>query len=149
MAEHQLFLRQLEEELAILEELNGLSLLKKDAIMNDDLNSLETIVLKEEALSKKLSIIDHACSPQVQFFLRDKKNQSGTVADLLKKIRQSAERFKQSNELNQGLIEDNLGITQLTLNMLLPETKDDPAVYGSGGKVISDRKKNQVLDYKG
>ena len=149
MAEHQLFLRQLEEELAILEELNGLSLLKKDAIMNDDLNSLETIVLKEEALSKKLSVIDHACSPQVQFFLRDKKNGSEAVTNLLQKVRESVRKLRLNNELNQGLIEDALGITQLTLNMLLPETKDDPAVYGSGGKVISDRKKNQVLDYKG
>lgn len=149
MAEYQLFLKQLEEELAILEELNGLSLLKKDAVMNDDLDSLETIVLKEEALSKKLSVIDHACSPQVQFFLRDKNNQPPAVTDLLQKIRESVRKLKLNNELNQGLIQDALGITQLTLNLLLPETKGNSTLYGSGGQVISGRKKNQVLDYKG
>lgn len=149
MAESQAFLEQLKAEHAILEELNGLSLLKKDAIMNDDLNSLETIVLKEEALSKNLSVIDHACSPQVQFFLRDKNNRSEKIGDLLKQIRQSARKLRLNNELNQGLIEDALGITQLTLNLLLPETKENLTVYGSGGKVIADRKKTQVLDYKG
>lgn len=117
--------------------------------MNDDLNSLETIVLKEEALSKKLSVIDHACSPQVQFFLRDKNSRSEKIGDLLNQIRQSARKLKSNNELNQGLLEDALGITQLTLNLLLPETKENLTVYGSEGKVIADRKKTQVLDYKG
>ena len=64
-------------ELELLEELYRLSELKTDSITKDNLDSLEKIVLKEEALSKKLKISDDACAAQVQFFLKGQNSVIG------------------------------------------------------------------------
>ena len=145
------------KELQLLEELNGLSLQKKEALLNDDLISLETIVLKEEALSKKLHVVDDACSPQVKFFLRVLKSGSpNKLADpkeeetleLVRKIRETAFRLQRNNEFNQTLISDALSLIQFKLNILVPSDKANAPVYGASGKMERRLKKTNLLDCK-
>ncbi len=151
MAEKISLEQLLENELAVLEELKGLSLQKKEALLNDDLDLLQTIVLREEALSNKLRKIDDACSPQVQFFLKGQKNgapESAKQLELIRKVHKAAREIQINNDLNQGLLKDNLGIVQFMINSLLP-VDDDTPVYGSSGKVRKQKKETMVLDYKG
>ena len=72
MQDNRILRQSLEQELALLEELNGLSLLKKDALLKEDMETLDSIVHKEEMLSAKLKTVSDECLPQVQFFLKEK-----------------------------------------------------------------------------
>lgn len=150
MVEQTSLQQLLQKELTILDELSSLSHLKTNAIMNDDLNAVEEIVLREEALTKSLKKIDNACSPQVQFFLKGSvKQRPAFLTESVKKLRESAQRLQANNELNQHLLRVSLNLVTFTLNTLLPPTDGGVAVYGSSGKVLNRRRKNIVLDTKG
>ncbi len=141
---------KLVEGLSILKELHQLSLEKKDAVLKDEIELLEKIVLKEEALTDKFKKIDDACSPQVQFFLSGKTTDlPGAITDLLKEIKEVALKLKTNNRLNLELIQDSLAITQFTVNSLLSLEEMEAGVYGASGKIESNQKKNVFLDYKG
>ncbi|MGE5605492.1 MAG: flagellar export chaperone FlgN [Bacteroidota bacterium] len=146
----ELALRQLlEQELSILEELNGLSWRKKEALLKDDFDSLEMIVLKEEALSKDLKITSDACLPQVRFFLKGQMSteKPAQISALIEKLRKTAWELKLNNDFNQDLTRDCLGLTQIMLNSFLPT--DNISSYGSSGKPLKNRKNSFVLDCKG
>lgn len=138
----------LKKEVAILTELNSLSLLKKEALLHDDLDSLETIVLKEEALSGNLKTLDNACSPQVRFFLKGNLVMPEEIAGLIAEIRRLAKEFKSNNDLNQALLKDSLSILQFTLNAFLGTNDNGPGVYSSSGKPAQVLKNISMLDCK-
>jgi hypothetical protein len=148
MQDNQILQQLLEKELALLEELNSLSLLKKDALLKDDLETLESIVLKEEVLSAKLKTISDGCLPEVRFFLRDKKNLPPELVEIMVKVRKSALKFQLNNELNQNLIRDSLTLTQFTINSFRSLIEGcTPTLYGSSGRV--SQKEIHMLDVKG
>ena len=66
MRESQSLEELLRQEIDVLKELNAQSLLKKEALLKDDLDALQVIVLKEEALSQKLkklmTPVPHRCN---------------------------------------------------------------------------------------
>lgn len=142
----------LEKEISILEQLHSLSLMKTEALTKDDLNLLEEIIFKEEALSKSFKAIDDACSPQVQFFLRGQSAGSRMpekFAEMIQKVREIAVKLRLNNELNQDLIRDSLNLVQFSINSLLSSADGAPGLYGASGKVDPNRKKNHMLDFKG
>jgi flagellar biosynthesis/type III secretory pathway chaperone len=142
----------LEKEISILEELHSLSLMKTEALTKDDLNRLEEIILKEEALSNSFKAIDDACSPQVQFFLRSLSTGSGMpekFAGLVNQIREIGAKLRLNNELNQDLIRDSLNLVQFSINSILSSSEGVAGLYGASGKVETNRKKNHLLDFKG
>ncbi|HBE79155.1 MAG TPA: hypothetical protein DDW65_15480 [Firmicutes bacterium] len=148
MQDNRILQQSLEKELALLEELNDLSLLKKDALVEDDLAVLEAIVLKEEALSVKLKTISNKCLPEVQFFLRQQKNPPTELVEIVAKVRRCAFQFRLNNELNQNLIQDSMAVTQFTINSfrsLIDGAR--PSLYGASGRV--HRKEIHILDVKG
>jgi FlgN protein. len=148
MQDNRILQQSLEKEFALLEELNDLSLLKKDAILKDDLETLETIVHKEEVLSPKLRALNGECLPRVQFFLKEKKGLSTELAELVTRVRKMAFQYKLNNELNQNLIQDSLTITQFTINSFRSLLDSDaPSLYGSSGRV--NQKEIHMLDVKG
>lgn len=139
------------QELQLIEELYRLSQLKTDALLNDDLKSLEAIGLKEEALSKKLRVNDDACSKQVQFFLKGQAAEAGfpeEIGEIIDKIKFKARELKLSNELNINLIHDSLALVQFTMNSVLSISENNSGVYEPSGKV-SHQKQSHILDYKG
>ncbi len=157
MQENESFRTLLQQEIDVIKELNSLSLLKKEALLKDDLDTMQVIVLKEEALSVKLKKLDDACSPQVQFFLRGslpngaKKPSHETVA-LIEELRKNALKLKLNNEFNQALIKDALAVVEFTVNALLPQVGAENGFYEASGKVAKDKKnskKTLILDYKG
>jgi len=123
MLENSALYQSLVQELKLIEELTHLSHLKTDALLNDDLDSLEAIGLKEEALSKKLKVCDDACSQQVQFFLKGQTGQAPEfpeeTRELIDAIKVRASEMQLNNRLNMDLIRDSLTVTQFTLNSLL------------------------------
>ena len=160
MRESQSLAELLRQEIDVLKELNAQSLLKKEALLKDDLDALQVIVLKEEALSQKLKKIDDACSPQVQFFLRERFSGDGTkiekgseeVAALIEELRRQVKQLKLNNEFNQALIKDALAIVEFTINALMPQTSAESGFYGASGRINKDKqnsKKTLILDYKG
>jgi hypothetical protein len=160
MPDNQSFQTLLQQEIDVLKELNSLSLLKKEALLKDDLDALQVIVLKEEALSAQLKKIDDACSPQVQFFLRERfsgakngtEKQPEEIAALIEELRKQIQQLKLNNEFNQALIKDALAIVEFTINALMPQTSAESGFYEASGKVNKDRKnskKTLILDYKG
>ena len=160
MPESQSFQGLLQQEIEVVKELNSLSLLKKEALLKDDLDELQVIVLKEEALSLKLQKLDDACSPQVQFFLRgdSRLNQPGArrldekTKGLIEELRQNALQLKLNNEFNQDLLRDALAVVEFTVNALMPQLGAENGFYEATGKVAKDRrnsKKTLILDYKG
>lgn len=152
MPEQNTLQQSLLRELQLIEELNRLSHLKTDALLNDDLDSLEAIGLKEEALSKKLEVKDDACSQQVQFFLKGKTDRTEIpdgIREMIDKIKFIARELKLNNELNLNLIRDSLTLVQFTLNSLISISENTNAgLYEPSGKIIN-RKQNHLLDYKG
>jgi hypothetical protein len=152
MVELNILQQSLLQELQLIEELNRLSHLKTDALLNDDLNSLEAIGLKEEALSKKLRVNDDACSKQVQFFLKGQTAEAGfpdAIKEVIDKIKFTVRELKLNNELNMNLIYDSLQLVQFTLNSLLSTADNNTGVYQPSGKVAANQKQNHMLDYKG
>lgn len=158
MQENQSLQALLQQEIDVVKELNSLCLLKKEALLKDDLDALQVIVLKEEALSPKLQKLDDACSPQVQFFLRGNSVPNGNeestekTAALIEELRKNALQLKLNNELNQALIKDALAVVEFTVNALMPQIGLENGFYEASGKVAKDKKnskKTLVLDYKG
>lgn len=160
MPENQSLEVLLQQEINVIKELNSLSLLKKEALLKDDLDALQVIVLKEEALSAKLQKLDDACSPQVQFFLRggsssnlkDEGKLGEKARALIEELRKNALQLKLNNEFNQNLIKDALAVVEFTLNALMPQVSGENGFYESTGKVAKDKKnskKTLILDYKG
>lgn len=142
----------IEEELEVLEELNKVSLLKKEALLNNDLKSLEDIILMEEKLSFRFKKIDDACSPQVQFFLKEKLDDASvpsSTKELLLRLRKSALQLQTNNRFNQDLIEDSLNLLQFTLNIFTSATTTETSTYSSVGKIIKKQASNSLLDFKG
>lgn len=151
MLDHDTLQQSLLQELQLIEELNRLSHLKTDALLNDDLDSLEAIGLKEEALSKKLRVNDDACSKQVQFFLKGQTNGAGipdVTREMVDKIKFTARELQLNNELNFNLIHDSLALVQFTLNSLLSLSENNAGLYEPSGR-IANQKQNHLLDYKG
>jgi flagellar biosynthesis/type III secretory pathway chaperone len=148
MQDNRILQQSLEKELALLEELNGLSLLKKDALLKDDLETLEAIVLKEEALSAKLKTISDECLPAVRFFFKAQKNLPAELAEIIAKVRKCALQFQMNNELNQDLIQDSLAVVQFTINSFRSLLDGSvTGLYGSSGRV--NQKEIHLLDAKG
>jgi hypothetical protein len=148
MQDNRILQQSLEKELALLEELNGLSLLKKDALLKEDMDTLEAIVLKEERVSAKLKTVSDGCLPQVQFFLTEKKNLPTELAEIMVKVRRTALQFRLNNELNQNLIQDSLTLVQFTINSFRSLINgSNPGLYGSSGRV--NQKEIHMLDVKG
>jgi hypothetical protein len=148
MQDNRILQQSLEKELALLEELNGLSLLKKDALLKEDMETLEAIVLKEEMLSVKLKTVSDGCLPQVQFFLKEKKSFPAELAAIMTTVRKTALQFQLNNELNQNLIQDSLTLVQFTLNSFRSILNgNNPGLYGSSGRV--NQKEIHMLDVKG
>lgn len=160
MPESQSLPELLQQEIDVIKELNSLSLLKKEALLKDDLDELQVIVLKEEALSLKLQKLDDACSPQVQFFLRgDSRLNQGEAEqsdektkELVEELRRNALQLKLNNEFNQNLLKDALAVVEFTVNALMPQLGAENGFYEANGKVAKDKqnlKKTLILDYKG
>jgi flagellar biosynthesis/type III secretory pathway chaperone len=143
----------IEQEIEILDRLNQLSLTKKEALLNNDLESLSEITLTEERLAQYFKKIDDACSPQVQFFLKG-NTENLDIPDSLKEIiahlRNSAIQLKANNQFNQDLLKDAIGFTKFTVNLLTQSAKDSSNTYGPAGKVAADSTlKKHLLDFKG
>ena len=148
MQDNRILRQSLEQELALLEELNGLSLLKKDALLKEDMETLDSIVHKEEMLSAKLKTVSDECLPQVQFFLKENEL-PGELKEITEKVRITAIEFRSNNELNQDLIRDSLSLVQFTLNSFrsIMNGGTSPSLYGSSGRV--HQKEMHMLDVKG
>lgn len=148
MQDNQILQQLLEQELALLEELNGLSLIKKEALMKEDMETLGSIVHKEKVLSVKLKDVSDECLPQVQFFLEE-QNFPAELDEILGRVRKTALQFRKNNELNQKLIQDSLALVQFTLNSFrsIMSGEDSPNLYGSSGRV--HQKAIHMLDVKG
>lgn len=138
----------LQKEVELLTELNSLSRLKKEALLNDDLASLETIVLKEEILSGNLKTVDNACSSQVQFFLKGQVEPPPEIDALMTELRDLVREVKSNNDFNQALIRDSLSIIQFTLNALLGSDDTGRGVYSAKGKSTQPLQNKSLLDCK-
>ena len=139
----------LRQEIELLEEIKRLTLQKKDALLHDDLQGMEKIVLKEEAASKKLHAIENACSPQVRFFLSGKSavDIPSELSGYISQIKQLVLEIKLNNEFNQTLIQDSLSLIRFTINTVI-SADGEHGLYSSSGKV-NGMSKNNILDYKG
>lgn len=138
------------KQLILLDELIKLSLLKKDALLNDNIEALEVIVLKEEGLSRNLHAIGRACAPQVQFFLKGRLTENPeAIRGLIRQVGEKARELQRNNELNQAIIQDSLALVQFMLNTLITPATTDSSFYGSSGKVMKSDKTTFVLDHKG
>jgi hypothetical protein len=151
MREVQL-VEMLHTEIELLEKLNELSLLKKEALLNDDFSSLEAIVLQEETSFRQLKTIDDACASQVQFFLQTNHLSAEineTFQDKQLELRQLATRLQVNNQFNMDLTKDSLAITQFMLNALTAPGGQKISTYNAAGKMVDKKTKNHLLDYKG
>lgn len=135
----------------LLERLNELSLLKKEALLKDDLNQLKEIVRQEEVLGQEFKTINDACLSQVQFFLQE-QSQSSQVSDWqqqLRNLRQLTEKLQVNNKFNLELIGDALALTQFTLNALTVPDQPKMATYNVSGRVVGNDQRQHLLDFKG
>jgi flagellar biosynthesis/type III secretory pathway chaperone len=142
----------LQQEIDFLAKLNHFSLLKKEALLKDDLNKLEEILYEEEITFREFKRIDDACSPQVQFFLKVHSDFSAVDAELkarLLKMRSLAAELQTNNRFNMELVEDSLGLIRFTLNILTAPAGEKTATYSASGKVVGKNDKNHLLDCKG
>lgn len=135
----------------LLEQLNELSLLKKEVLLKDDLGQLEEIIHREEVLLNEFKTLDAACLAQVQFFLKEKSEADlpEDIKQQLLKVRQLSAKLQVNNQFNLDLIGDALALTQFTLNALTVPTEQKIATYNGSGKVVSNNQKNHLLDFKG
>jgi hypothetical protein len=151
MSEAQ-FMALLQKEIDLLAKLNQFSLLKKEALLKDDLSKLEEILHEEDITFREFKKIDDACSTKVQFFLKEHSDFSGADAELkdqLIKMRSLVAKLQTNNRFNMELAEDSLGLIRFTLNVLTAPAGEKAATYSASGKVVGKNDKNHLLDYKG
>lgn len=141
----------LRQAIELLERLNELSLLKREALLKDDLSQLEEIVRQEEVLLRDYKTIDDACLPQVQFFLQE-QSETEPAAQLRQQLiylRQLAGKLQVNNQFNLDMIGDALSLTQFTLNALTVPAEQKVSTYNVSGKVVGNNQKNHLLDFRG
>jgi flagellar biosynthesis/type III secretory pathway chaperone len=150
MPEVQL-LGMLQTEIELLEKMNELSLVKKEALLNDDFGRLTEIVLQEETFFRQLKTTDDACASQVQFFIQANRLDAAVFKmwqDKKNELRQLATKLQVNNQLNMDLTKDSLAITQFMLNALTPGD-EKILTYNASGRMVDRKPKNHLLDYKG
>ncbi|HYH03245.1 MAG TPA: flagellar protein FlgN [Bacillota bacterium] len=135
----------------LLEQLNELSLLKKEALLKDDLGQLEEVIRQEETLLREFKTLDAACLAQVQFFLQEQSEADlpAKLKQQLIKVRQLSGQLQVNNQFNLDLIGDALALTQFTLNALTVPAEQKVSTYNGSGKVVGNNQKNHLLDFKG
>jgi flagellar biosynthesis/type III secretory pathway chaperone len=142
----------LQQEIDLLEKLHEFSLVKQEALFKDDLRKLEEISCEEALAFREFKLIDDACSPQVQIFLKghsDFSGAAGEIKDRIVTMRSLAAKLQTHNRFNMELIQDSLGLVQFTLNILTAPAGEKAATYSASGKVIGGNAKNHLLDCKG
>jgi hypothetical protein len=151
MSEAQLMIL-LQKEIELLEKLNELSLIKKEALFMEDLSRLEAILNEENFSFREFKTIDDACLPQVQFFLKGNSIFSENDAEIkgqLLKLRGLAAKLQTNNRLNMELIQDSLSYVRFTLNILTTMAQEKASTYSAFGKVVGKVDKKRLLDFKG
>jgi flagellar biosynthesis/type III secretory pathway chaperone len=151
ISEDEVFLT-LQQERKLLEELNHLSLLKKEALLHDDFECLESIVKQEETCFHQLKVIDAACVSQVRFFCktatRDEPVLERFRAEQLELGRLAA-RLQTNNRFNIDLTKDSLALTQFMLSVLTMPADGKTSTYNASGQMVGKQAKKHILDYKG
>jgi flagellar biosynthesis/type III secretory pathway chaperone len=146
------FLEMLQTEIELLGKLNELSLLKKEALLNDDVSRLEEVVFQEEFSIRQLKVLDDACASQVQFFFRANETDTAAIEAFWEKqneLRRLAAELQVNNRFNMDLTRDSLALTQFMINALTPPGGDKVLTYNASGKTVDPKAKNYLLDYKG
>ncbi|TCL64804.1 FlgN protein [Hydrogenispora ethanolica] len=151
MSDAQEFELLLGQEIELLQELKGLALAKKAALLNDNLSQLNDIVLREEAAAKKLKEIQSVCSEQTQIFISSAKNGSAIpepVASYIAQMKKLVLEIKEENEFNQIILQDFLSLVRFTINAWT-SMDDDTGTYNPTGKLMTGQNKVNILDFKG
>lgn len=152
MSEAPLFVI-LDQQIARLEQLYSLSLVKKEALLQEDLDRIKEVVAAEEKMLHEYQAGDDACLAQVQFFLQatapELTEAEAAVKGRIIQIRELAAKLQVNNEFNLALIKDSLGFVQFTMNMLTTTPDQNPTVYSASGKVVEGKVKHHLLDCKG
>lgn len=143
----------LSQQIARLEHLYRLSLLKKEALLQEEFERINEIVAEENTLLHEYQAADDACLSQVQFFLEASPLELGkedaAVKGQILQMRELAAKLQVSNEYNIALIKDSLGFIQFSLNLLTAPPVQGSTVYGASGKVVEGKTKHHLLDCKG
>jgi flagellar biosynthesis/type III secretory pathway chaperone len=146
------FLEMMQTEIELLGKLNELSLIKKEALLNENIARLEEVVFQEESSIRQLKTLDDACASQVQFFFQAHETDTAVTEVFWEKqneLRQVAAKLQANNRFNMDLIRDSLAITQFMLNALTAPAGHKVLTYNASGKTVDPKAKNHLLDYKG
>lgn len=145
----------LTREIGFLEQLNQVSLTKRDILVRNDVDALEKIVIEEEQLVQKFKEVDDECLPQIQSFLQDnfdKLRLPANIKEMLVEVRQLAVQLQVNNQFNQELMEDALGLLRFMLNCLTDRRETDSDIYSKTGAVVRNPSKTHtsfLVDVKG
>ncbi len=144
----------LEEECVTYEELNQVSLEKTQAIISNNLSTLETVNIKEQEVVDRIAILDTKRDNQLKEIstVLNQKGDKLTITRVIelmsrqpefqnplmklhKRLKESVLQVKSTNEHNRDMLENVLEMTEISINLLqninqAPETANyDKGVY--------------------
>jgi flagellar biosynthesis/type III secretory pathway chaperone len=150
-------LEVLKEQSQRYEELLGLSLEKREAIVKDDLDQLQKIThfenllvsqnqkleRKRQELMKDIADVmgkkaDDLTLAALIELMKEQDVQAG-LAEVGKKIRETLEALSDANDLNASLIQNALEYIEYSMNVMKTSINKDPAMYSvKGGQLQED-----------
>lgn|GEM_PF-544311 len=128
----------LEQEISSLKKLLALGQQKRDALLQED---MDTVVSLLEAEEDELKVLDGIRPPESK-----EKEPSAANSQLYQERRRIAQEVKDLNQFNQELIGDSLAYLHFMLHIIQGE--DGKSIYGAKGSMETN-KTNPLIDLKG
>lgn len=133
----------IEEEISSLKRLLELAEQKRDALLQEDLDTLMSLLKAEESELKALEGIRRPGEPPS---VKEGHKPDPAIDGLIQERKRIAQKVKELNEFNQQLIGDSLAYIHFMLQIFHGE--DGKNIYGAKGR-METKTANPLIDLKG
>ncbi|MBW4827897.1 MAG: flagellar protein FlgN [Clostridiaceae bacterium] len=145
----------LKEQLEALKELDSIAMEKTDIIMNDEIDGLKGLTVKEEGLINKVATLELEREHLLDSWGIGKETSLSTIISNIPEEKEDLEKLgeelfnvlktiEEKNKTNNALIKDSLDWIEFNLNIMTNATI--PPTYGNENK--KSKSKNSLFDRK-
>jgi len=142
----------LKAEYTLYQDLTELSDKKTDLIIDQKIEGLEDVIVKEEKLVSQLQQLEEkrerlTGERDLTDFIDDTKPQhKDRMEELRNKLLEVTTKLRETNQLNNKLLKNALQLTNLNINLLTNNSKE--GTYGKQGGMEEEQGSDSMLNHK-